>query len=151
MNTLNTIIQVVFVLAATFGMGVAGAFPFLGMAAQKNPRHGAALLGAGAAIHKMALLPAAAVELIAGVLLVLVAGVSLSQGWLMISAIVFVIVFGFDLILQLPNERKLLALFQGNPESLTPEIKKTANAVSAGGMLMTLGIVAIAILVVWRP
>ena len=103
-------------------------------------------------------IPMAAVLPFTGVGLIYAAHVDMSKStWLIVAIALYTIAFFFSLLVQLPIERRLVGLMRSAPPGPPPQggppplVATLAKRLQLGGFLLTLMVVTILVLMVWKP
>jgi uncharacterized membrane protein len=158
-----TFYLVVHILAVLAAFGPSFAFPLMAALAQKRPEHRAFFVEATEFIGRRLTIPLAIVVPFAGLGLIYTAKYNLWQSeWLIISIVLYTIAFFFALLVQIPTGRKLLNEIESMPAGPPPggagagggpppHIARLVQRSRMGGMFLTLMVVTILVLMVWRP
>ena len=161
----------VHILLVIVAFGPTFAFPLIGVMGQKNPKHAAFAVELTEFISRRLSLPLAALVPFAGLALIYTGKHQLWQSeWLIISIVLFTILFFFALFVQLPAGGKLLRAIQSmpppaqampggelppasapRPAGPPPEIARLGKRVQLGGMFLTVLVLTILLLMVWQP
>lgn len=166
------VLLILHILAAIVAFGPDFSFPLIAKLGQKNPRHGAFAVEVIETISKRVTLPLAAAIPLLGTGLIYTGHFDLWHStWLVIAVILYPIVFGFAMFVQLPNGAKLLRMMlameqagpppsppageaapiagaQGGPP---PEFLAQVKKVQLGGAFLVIMVTVFVILMVWRP
>jgi hypothetical protein len=163
MTPLQILFLVLHVLGAIFVFGPTLAFPIIASQVQKAPQHGHFAAVVSEFIERRVVLPGAVVQGITGVVLVLLTGRDLfasANRWLLLAIVLYLIAIGFAFFVQAKNAEKMVHLTAnmppgpppaGAPAGPPPEIAATGKALAQGGQLLTVLIVVIVTLMVWKP
>ena len=153
MDAFSTLILVIHVVTAIMGLGVVTAFPFLGMKSLEEPAHAAILNRMITLMSQRVFIPAAGLQLITGVILIFSLNLSLTANpWLGASIIIYLAVMAVATGVMQPKGRKLIAILEaGDGRSIPAEAVVVMNKLRNFGQVVVLGIVVIAILMVWQP
>ena len=149
--------QFLHVLAAILAFGTAMlAFPFIGAFAGKEPTHVNFALRLNYALGRRAVTPLALATFLLGIVLVIVGDWELfANEWLVISIILFVITVADAQLVPLPAVARLVRLTASmpadSPTSPPPEVAKLVRKVRVAGSVSALRLVAITLLMVWKP
>jgi hypothetical protein len=136
------------------------AFPFLGASAAKEPMHGNFALRVSELIGERVVEPGAAFVFLMGVGLIVTRGYNpLTELWLLVSIILFLIIFIYSLTVQVPRVRKMVAMTSGPPPAAAegvpagppPEFAELAAKSARAGMLSTVGLFILVFLMVFKP
>jgi hypothetical protein len=147
------------ILAAIAAFGPTFAFPLIAAHARKDPAHGAFGIHIIHEIERRMTLPAAAVVALFGVGLIITAHVDLLHSeWLLIAIAIYIAAYTFAATAQLKNSAKLLDILRAMPPGPPPEdagpppeVMALGKKLQFGGMYLTISIVSILVLMVWRP
>jgi len=74
-----------------------------------------------------------------------------SQTWVWLSVVLYLVLIGLVHGLHRPNERRLLELLRAGPTADTAEIERRAQLAGRVGPVLSLIVVAILFLMVWKP
>jgi hypothetical protein len=151
----------VLLVIVAFGPALA-AFPLIGALAQKRPQHGTFAVEVTDFISRRMTIPLAVLVPFTGLGLIFTGKHQLWQSaWLIISIVLFTILFFYALFVQLPTGTKLLRAMQsmppppasggGGPGGPPPEIAGLINRARVGGMFLSLLVVTILLLMIWQP
>ena len=147
------------ILAAIVAFGPAFSFALIAAQGQKEPQHA---VFAAELIHTLSarvVIPVALVVGVFGIGLIFTAHVDLWHSeWLLIALALYIAAITFSITVQLPRGGKLAELLRAMPPGPPPagatppaEILKTAKQLQFGGIYLTLSVVAIVVLMVWKP
>jgi predicted integral membrane protein DUF2269 len=149
------------ILAVFVAFGPEFAFPLIGRQIEKNPEHAAFGVQIMNAIEEKMSTPLAVIVPLLGVALIYTGHFDLWKStWLVITVILYPIVFFFALFVQTPAGNKLLAMMLEMqkagppPEGAAgppPELQAQLKRVRLGGMFLGLMVVFFVILMVWKP
>jgi uncharacterized membrane protein len=146
------------VLAAIAGFGPTFAFSVIGMMGGREPQHANFATRISNELTNRFVYPAAAVQVVTGVAMILVAGFDLTSRtfwWLDIAIVIFVINFGFSYLVQHPKVDQIIEMTSAPPPAGAsgppPALLELAANVQRGGMLMTVLLVSIIFLMVVKP
>ena len=150
----------ILLVIVAFGPALA-AFPVIGALSQKHPQHAAFGVEVTEFISRRLTIPLAVLVPFTGLALIFTGKHQLWQSeWLIISIVLFTIVFFYALFVQLPTGTKLLRAMQsmppppaagGGPGGPPPEIAGLIARARMGGMFLSLLVVTILLLMVWQP
>ena len=153
-----------------FGPALA-AFPVIGALGAKHPQHAAFGVEVTEFVSRRLTIPLAVLVPFTGLALIFTGKHQLWQSeWLIISIVLFTILFFYALFVQLPTGTKLLKVMQSMPPppqampggepppagsappaGPPPEIAGLINRARMGGMFLSLLMVTILLLMVWQP
>ncbi len=159
------------ILLVIVAFGPALAFPLIGVLGQRNPRHAAFAVEVTEFISRRLTIPLAVLVPFAGLALIYTGRHQLWQSeWLIISIVLFTILFFYALFVQLPTGAKLLRAIQsmppppqampgGEPPAASapppagppPEVARLGKRIQMGGMFLSLMVLTILLLMVWQP
>ncbi|HYT30375.1 MAG TPA: DUF2269 family protein [Actinomycetota bacterium] len=150
------------ILGAFVAFGPSFAFGLIVAASRKEPQHARFALHVIETISKRMTIPIAVLVPLFGVALIYTAPGHIDlwkSEWLIISIVLYMGAFFFGLFVQLPREAKMLAAMDALPPGPPPEgaggppphIAAMGKRLQFGGMYMSLSVVVILVLMVWRP
>lgn len=145
------------VMGAIAGFGVSFAFPFLGAAGGKEPMHANFAIRVTELITKRWVVPLAILQAVTGTILIFAVDWDLfANEWLYIGILLFVINLSFSLFVQARNERRIIELTREPPPpgatgGPPPEVAALGRRLRLGGMFLTINLVAIVVLMVYKP
>jgi uncharacterized membrane protein len=159
------------ILFAIAVFGPTFAFPLIASFAAKEPQHAHVVVEIAHAIETKIVLPGGFVMPFLGMALILQGHFSLGGNpWLVEGIILYTIAYLFSVTVQLRNSNKMLKLLESmpappppgapgaeggaapaGPQGPPPAIAAQAKKLRLGGMLLTVLVVAIIVLMVWRP
>jgi hypothetical protein len=159
------------VLAVIVAFGPDFSFPLIARMGQKNPRHGAFATEVIEQIERKVTIPLAVAIPLLGTGLIYTGHFDLWHStWLVIAVILYPIVVGFALFVQLPNGAKLLRMMldmeqagpppaaPGEPAPVAggaagppPEFLAQVKKVQLGGAFLALAVAFFVVIMVWRP
>lgn len=161
MEWLGTLFLYLHIAGAIIGFGPTIAFPFLAARAAKEPMHGNFVLRATEWITEKVVEPVVAFMFLMGVGLIVTRGWNpLTELWLGIAIVLFLITFAFANLVQLKTVRKMVALTSGPPPAAPPdgqpagpppEFVALATRAARGGQFMSLMLFTILALMVVKP
>ena len=142
------------ILCILIGFGPTFAFAFIGMLAEREPAHANLLVRLTHTISTRLVIPFAILAGIFGLLLFFNVNLDLTKNiWLGVSIGIYVLVVGVGILIQTPGARRMIELTK--PDNLTPEgiaeAQRLAKRSKLLGIGQSLGIVAIVILMAWKP
>jgi uncharacterized membrane protein len=136
------------------------AFPFIGAKAAQEPIHGNFALRVNELIGKRVVEPGAAFVFLMGVGLIVTKGYNpLTELWLLVSIVLFLIIFTYSLFVQVPRVRRMVELTSGPPPAAAegapagppPEFAELAGKAARAGMLSTVGLFVLVFLMIFKP
>jgi Predicted integral membrane protein (DUF2269) len=148
------------ILLVIVAFGPTFAFGIITGLASKEPMHMPFVLRYIETVSERMTIPLAVVIPVTGVGLIFSAPGEINlwkSEWLIIALILYTAAFFYSLLVQLPIERRLLKLISNMPPGPPPtggpppEIAAMAKRLQMGGIFLSLMIVTILILMVWRP
>lgn len=161
-----TFFLILHVLVAITAFGPVFAFPFIQRFAQRDPRNARVVTEIMHGIEGRIVIPAAVVMPFLGLALIYLGHLDLWKSeWLLIAIVLYVVTFFFALLVQLRNAGRMVDLLaraparpdaaQGAPVAGAagppPEVAAMGRRLQLGGMFLTLMLLAIIVLMVWRP
>ena len=148
------------ILAVIVAFGPTFAFPLIGGMAGKHPQYSAILTEVIDTIERRMTIPLAVVVPFLGLGLIYTGHFSLWKSeWLVISIVLYIVAFSFAIFVQNRNSAALVRALRDIPPGPPPpgatgpppQIAALVNKTRIGGIFLTVLVVAIAILMVWRP
>src|SRR2546421_5030710 len=157
------------VLTAIVVFGPTFAFPFISSFARKDPRHALTVSEILHGIEGRIVIPGAVAMPFFGLALIYTAHIDLWKSkWLLISIPLYMVAFFFSAFVQQRNATRMVDLLKSMPspppppgpggpapvaggQGPPPEVAALAKKLSMGGVLLTVLLVAIIVLMVWRP
>jgi hypothetical protein len=157
--TWRTFFLIGHILAAITAFGPAFSFALIGAEGQKQPQHAAF---AAELIHTLSArvtIPLALVVGVFGIGLIFTSNVDLwASEWLLIALALYIAAIAFAIFVQLPRGALLAGLLKAMPPGPPPpgaappaEVLAEVKKVQIGGIYLTLSIVTIVALMVWKP
>ena len=151
--SLFTFVLFLHVAVAIVGFGVSFGFPILYALAAKDPQHMNFALRVGDAVYVRLMRPLFVVMPFLGLWLIYLADWDLwGSPWLLISIAIYIVAFFYGALVQEPTGRRMIELTKGQP---TPEegqeLQRLAKRSQLGGTFLGLAVIAIALLMVWKP
>jgi uncharacterized membrane protein len=148
----------VHVMSAIAGFGPTFALSIVGAMGGREPQHANFATRISYAVMTRFVYPAAAIQLITGIALILVAGFDLTNRatwWLDIAIILFVTNVAFSYVVQRPRVRQLIDMTSAPPPAGAsgppPGLPELAASVRTGGSFMGILLVLIVFLMVVKP
>jgi uncharacterized membrane protein len=145
------------VMGAIVAFGPAfSAFPVIGAMAGKEPQHANFAARVNEAISKTRVIPLAIFQGITGLVLIFLTGVNpLTQLWLGLGIVLYVIALGYALAVQTPVSKRIVELTSTPPppgaSGPPPELMAAVKRAQQGGMILAALIFVIVILMVTKP
>jgi hypothetical protein len=147
------------ILSVIVAFGPTFAFPVMGAYAGKHPEHGAAVAHLTHLIERRMVIPVAVLVLIFGTALIITGHFALWKSeWLLIGIILYGAALAFAVLVQNRNGAALVKFISSVPPGPPPigaqpppELIALTKKLQLGGMYLTLSIVVIVVLMVWRP
>lgn len=131
MDWLGTLFLYLHIAGVIVAFGPTIAFPFLGARAVQEPMHGNFVLRATEFLTERVVEPVAAFVFLTGVGLIFTRGYNpLTQLWLALAIVLFLVTFAFANLVQLRTVRKMVALTnrpRGEPAGAAPETPGSAE------------------------
>jgi Predicted integral membrane protein (DUF2269) len=155
-----TLFLILHILAVIVAFGPTFAFPLLGSMIAKNPPWALPLSEAMEQIELKITLPVAVLVPLLGTVLIYRHHWDLWRSeWLVIAIVLYIIAFSFAFFVQRPNAAKMVHALREMPPGPPPEgatgppphIAALAGRLRAGGMFLTLLVVTVLVLMVWKP
>lgn len=158
----------VHILAVVIAFGPTFAFPIIGATSAQHPQYALVLTELIHTIVRRLTVPLAIVVPLAGTGLIYTGHVDLwSAEWLIASIVIYTAVFFYAILVQGPTVGRLIqtmksmppppaggpppAASAGRPAGPPPEIARFAKRIQFGGIFLTLGIVVVMVLMIWKP
>jgi hypothetical protein len=152
------------ILTAIAVFGPTFAFPLIGSFARKDPKNAILATEISHAIERKIVLPGGVVMPFLGLILIYLGHFDLWKSeWLIIAIAIYIVAYGFAFFVQDRNVSQLIKMLAnaprppegapagpppgGPPPAMLAQVRK----VQMGGMFLTLMILAIVLLMVWRP
>ena len=147
------------ILAAIVAFGPVFAFPLIASQAQKDPVHGRFGAEIIDLIERRITLRVAGVVGLFGIGLIFTAHVDFfGSPWILIAVALYIAAYLFAGFVQAKNSARMVELLNAMPPGPPPpgtpppaEIVALGKKLQFGGMYLTLSIVAIVVLMVWKP
>jgi hypothetical protein len=142
------------ILSMFIGFGPIFAFPFIGILAEREPMYGNVLIRLNHMIGKGLAIPMGLVGGVFGVLLWFNLGLDLTKNvWLGVAILLYVLAVLGAIFHQTPTASKMIKLTA--PDNITPEgiaeAQRLAKRLKLVGTVMTLMLVAVIVLMAWKP
>ncbi len=160
MAWLGTVFLYLHVAGVIVAFGPSIAFPLIGAKGSQEPMHGNFALRLSDFINSRLVEPGAVFVFLMGVGLIVTRGYNpLTELWLLIAIILFVIAFAYSNLVQVPTVRKMIAMTSqppppaegGAPAGPPPEFAALASRAARGGMGLTAAIFVILALMIVKP
>lgn len=157
------------ILSAIIGLGPTFAFSVIGKAAQKEPAHANFALRTSELIEKQLVLPMTIVLPLFGTALILTRRWWIwSSEWLLIAIVIYVVAFSFANLVQNRWVSRMVQLTGGHAAAGAapiggvapvagaqmgppPELLAVSKKVTLGGIFLSLALIAIVVMMVWKP
>lgn len=144
------------ILAVILAFGPTFAFGIIAVMGQKQVQHAAFATQVMDAIQRRMTIPLAVVVPFLGVALIYTANYNLWKSeWLIIAIVLYATLFFFALFVQNPNSAKMLRLLNEPPATGAagppPGVAELGRKLQLGGSFLGLLIVAILVMMVWKP
>jgi hypothetical protein len=154
-----TLFLILHIMAVIVAFGPTFAFPLMGGMIAKNPQWALPLSEAMEKIEGRITLPVAALVPFLGLVMIYQHHWDLWRSeWLVLAIVLFTIAFFFGLLVQHPNETRMVGLLRQMPPgpppegaAPPPEITALTRRLQMGGTLLSVLIVALVVLMVWKP
>lgn len=147
------------IMSVLVAFGPTFAFPVMGAYASKHPEHGAAVAHLTELIERRMVIPTAILVPIFGTALIITGHFALWKSeWLLISIILFAAALAFAVLVQSRNGAALVKVVSSMPPGPPPagaqpppQMTLLIKRLQLGGTYLTLSVVVIVVLMVWRP
>jgi hypothetical protein len=147
------------ILVVIVAFGPTFAFPGIAAMARRDPAHAVAYSKVMHFIEERIVIPLAIVVPLFGTALIFAGHFDLWKSeWLVISIVLYIAAFTFAVTMQFQNSKKMVDLLAAMPPGPPPpgaappaEIQALGKKLQFGGMYLTISVVVIVILMVWRP
>src|SRR5205085_957289 len=147
------------ILSVIVAFGPVFAFPLIAAQAQKDPVHGRFGAEIIDLIERRITLRVAGIVALFGIGLIFTAHVDFfSSPWILIAVALYIAAYAFAGFVQAKNSARMVELLKAMPPGPPPpgtppppEIVALGKKLQYGGMYLTLSIVSIVVLMVWRP
>ena len=150
------------VLSAIAGFGPTYAFSVIGAMGGAEPQHANFATRVSERLTTRFVFPAAAVQLVTGILMIVIAPFDLTSRqfwWLDIAIVIFVINVGFAYLVQVPKVKQLIEMTSapppggasGAPSGPPPALVALVGQIQRGGIFMTVMLTIIIFLMVVKP
>ena len=149
------------ILLVIVAFGPTFAFPGIAAMARKEPAHAIAYSKVIHFVEKRMTIPLAVLVPLFGTGLIYTAPGKIDlwkSEWLVISIVLYIAAFFFALLVQLPNSTKMVDLIAGMPPGPPPpgaqppaELQTLGKRLQLGGIYLTISVVVILLLMIWRP
>jgi uncharacterized membrane protein len=159
-NLLFLVVLFLHIGGAIVAFGPTFAFPLIGAMGGKEPQHANFALRVTEHVAGRLVAPLAIFQGVTGVLLIVMRGWSVFQLWLAAGIVLYVIAVVFSLFYALPAAKRLIEATSGSPPAPLPgappsgpppHILEMIRGVRRNGMIQTALIVAIVVLMVFKP
>lgn len=147
------------ILSVIVAFGPTFAFPLVAAYGQKHPQFALATIEIGELITKRLVIPLAVIVPFLGLALIYTGHIDLwGSTWLLIAIPLYIVLFFFAVLVQDRNSARALQLLKSMPPgpppegaAPPPELVALGRKLQLGGMFLTLLLLAIILLMVWRP
>jgi len=147
------------ILAVIVAFGPTAAFGIIAAYGQRNPQWAVPSTAIMDLIEKRLTVPLAVVVPLFGTALIFTAHVDLWRSeWLLLAIVLYTLLFFYAVLVQVPTTTKLLHALEAAPQGppaagteLSSEVATLGNRVRMGGILLSVLLVVILVLMVWRP
>ncbi len=148
------------ILGAIVAFGPTFTFGLIGAQSAKEPMHAEFATRLVHMISKNVVIPVALSMAVTGVGLIFAGHVDLwGSEWLIIAIVVYVGAVGFSIAVQAPTAEKLIGVLQSMPPGPPPEgatgpppaIAALTKRLTIGGIYLTVSVLVIVLLMIWRP
>ncbi len=145
------------VIGAIIAFGpVFSAFPVIGQMAGKEPQHGNFAARVSETISKTRVTPLAIFQGITGLALIFLTGINpLTQLWLGLGIVLYVIALGYAMAVQTPVTKRIVELTSAPPppgaSGPPPELMAAVKRAQQGGIILAALVFVIVILMVTKP
>jgi predicted integral membrane protein DUF2269 len=150
------LLHILFVIVA---FGPTFAFPGIAAMARKDPAHAIAYSKVIHFIEQRMTIPLAVGVALVGTALIYVAHIDLWHSeWLVLSIVLYIAAFSFAVTVQLKNSTKMVDMLAAMPPgppppgaTPPPELEALGKKLQFGGIYLTVSVLVILLLMVWRP
>jgi Predicted integral membrane protein (DUF2269) len=147
------------IMAVVVAFGPTFALPLIAAFGQKHPQFAVASAEISDVIEKRMTIPIAVIVPFLGLALIYTAHIDLwNSTWLLIAIPLYIVLFFFGVLVQCKNSNQMVQLLRSMPPGPPPEgaappaeLMALGRKLQFGGMFLSLLIVAILVLMVWRP
>lgn len=149
------------ILAVIVAFGPTFAFPLIGAMIEKSPQHALVLTEVMHKIETRMTIPLAVVVPLLGTALIFTAPGNIDlfkSEWLLAAIGLYIVAFSFAVGVQTRTVNRLVGVMQAMPAgpppegaAPPPEIARLAKKAKLGGMFLTVLVVVVLILMVWKP
>jgi uncharacterized membrane protein len=160
-----TFFRFLHIFTAIIAFGPNFAFPLIGMMGGREPQHGNFALRVTAALEDRVVIPVALTMPVTGILMIVTGNLNLGQFWLLAGIALYVVAMVFAVVVQRGWVHQMIHLTEGRPGSAPalaagpgalaagppPELLALRGKVQLGGVFLTLLLLAIVVLMVFRP
>ena len=156
--TLFQLLLILHILAVLIGFGPTFAFPLIARLGQKNPQHARFAVELTDFIAQRLTIPLMVIVPFLGLGLIWTGNYDLWRSeWLVVSIGIYTVLFFYAVLVQNPLGAKMLKAMEEAPSAPSAEagapleLAAMGRKAALGGLFMTLAIIAIVVLMVWRP
>ncbi|HLO35041.1 MAG TPA: DUF2269 family protein [Candidatus Deferrimicrobium sp.] len=145
------------VMGAIIAFGPTYSFPLIGGLAGKEPQHANFAARVTDRISNMRVEPLAVLQGITGLVLIYLTGFNpLTQLWLGVGIVLYVIALSYALFIQRPVSKRIVELSgtpppPGSPPGPPPELAAAIKKAQQGGMFLGVMVLVIVIMMVTKP
>jgi uncharacterized membrane protein len=146
------------VLGAIVAFGPTFSYPLIGAMGGREPQHANFATRVTETVSDRVVIPVALTMPITGAAMILVGNLDLTSPafrWLGVAIVIYVLVFGYAVLVQRPAVMHVVHLSSTPPPpgagGPPPELQVAVKRVQRNGMLLAIGIVAIVFLMVVKP
>ena len=165
MFTWFTFFRFVHIFTAIVAFGPNFAFPLIGSMGGKEPQHGNFALRLTATLEDKVVIPAALTMPVSGVLMIVTGNVALNKFWFIAAMVTYVTAMLFAVIIQRGWVHQMIHMTEHMPAPVPaaaagpgaapagppPEFLALRNKVQMGGMFLTVLLIIIVVLMIFRP
>lgn len=165
MFTWFTLFRFLHILAAIIAFGPVFVFPILGSMGGKEPMHGNFSLRIGALLEDRLVIPFALTMPVSGVLMIVTGGVQWLRFWFLLAIVLYVAATTFAIVIQRGWVHQMIHMTEHMPAPAPamaagpgaaaagppPEFLALVQKTRIGGMYLTVSVIVIAILMIFRP
>src|SRR5258706_6787329 len=153
---LGLLFLILHVLGGIVAFGPTFAFPIIGSMGGKEPMHANFATRVSETISDRVVIPLALVQAVTGAGLIITRGWDLfATRWLLLAIVLYVIAIGTSIFYQRVNVNRIIAMTSAPPppgaSGPPPELLALIKRVQRTGMVLTVLLVSIIVLMVWKP
>jgi hypothetical protein len=147
------------IVAVIVAFGPTFAVPFVAAYGQKHPQFALATIDIGVLIQRRLVVPLAVIVPFLGLALIYTGHYDLwGSTWLLVAISLYIVMFFFAVLVQDRNSVRALQILKSMPPGSPPEggappaeLAALGRRLQMGGIFLTLMLLAIILLMVWRP